>query len=41
MWLARWIVRSVPSENVVNYRHRRYPCAENMVWSDQEDYEER
>ncbi|GFU29554.1 transposable element Tcb2 transposase [Trichonephila clavipes] len=38
--LARWIVRSLPLEIVGSSGPRRYPLAENWVWSDQEDHEE-
>ncbi|GFU03971.1 uncharacterized protein TNCV_198561 [Trichonephila clavipes] len=39
--LARWIVRSVPLEIVGSSGHEGYQRAENRVWSDQEDHEER
>ncbi|GFX78772.1 transposable element Tcb2 transposase [Trichonephila clavipes] len=41
VFLARWIVRSVPLEIVGSSGHEKYPRAENRVWSDQEDHEER
>ncbi|GFX34592.1 HTH_Tnp_Tc3_2 domain-containing protein [Trichonephila clavipes] len=37
---GRWIVRSVPLE-IGAVDTRRYPRAENRVWSDQEDHEKR
>ncbi|GFY11145.1 hypothetical protein TNCV_4471311 [Trichonephila clavipes] len=39
--LAMWIIRSVPLEIVGSSGHEKVPTAENQVWSDREDHEER